>query len=42
LVPALEEMVGTFGNSGDNPYSALVRMLLLVLQEKQVRGGTHA
>lgn len=42
LIPAMEEMAGSFDGAGDNPYSALVRALLLTLQEKHMRGGTHA
>ncbi len=42
LVPALEEMIGAFGEHSDNPFKGLIQALLLVLREDAVEGGSNA
>ncbi len=40
VVPAVDKMAQTFGENGDNPYSGVIRALLLVLREGE-QGGTN-
>jgi nitrate reductase delta subunit len=42
LIPALEQMVGTFDENSGNPYGSLMRALLLLLREKEEEGVSNA